>query len=158
MEGIIFSYLLLCLIVVSVIVLNVMAPSYGECNEGVSAASLCHQVAALVQDMFCNFYLSKNHKIANILTVIMPCTKFKWLYLLFYMLCYYDLFHYSECHSTKCQFAKCRLAYCHNLTYNSQGCYAHCRFDKCHSIDCHYLTSISEGRYTDCRRAKCRKA
>jgi hypothetical protein len=25
----------------------------------------CHQVAALVPDMFCNFYLVKNHKIAN---------------------------------------------------------------------------------------------
>ncbi len=30
-----------------------------------SAASLCHQVAALVPDMFCNFYSTKNLKIAN---------------------------------------------------------------------------------------------
>jgi hypothetical protein len=34
-------------------------------NEGISAASFCHQVAALVPDMFCNFYLVKNHNIAN---------------------------------------------------------------------------------------------
>jgi hypothetical protein len=34
-------------------------------NEGKSAASFCCQVAALVPDMFCNFYLVKNHKIAN---------------------------------------------------------------------------------------------
>ena len=34
-------------------------------NEGISAASFCHQVAALVPDMVCNFYLVKNHKIAN---------------------------------------------------------------------------------------------
>jgi hypothetical protein len=36
-----------------------------ELNEGKSAASFCHQVAALVPDMFCIFYLMKNHKIAN---------------------------------------------------------------------------------------------
>ncbi len=34
-------------------------------NEGKSAASFCCQVAALVPDMFCNFYSAKNHKIAN---------------------------------------------------------------------------------------------
>ncbi len=34
-------------------------------NEGKSAASFCCQVAALVPDMFCNFYFVKNHKIAN---------------------------------------------------------------------------------------------
>jgi len=34
-------------------------------NEGKSATSFCCQVAALVLDMFCNFYLVKNHKIAN---------------------------------------------------------------------------------------------
>ncbi len=34
-------------------------------NEGKSADSFCRQVAALVPDMFCNFYLVKNHKIAN---------------------------------------------------------------------------------------------
>jgi hypothetical protein len=34
-------------------------------NEGKSAASFCRQVAALVTDMFCNFYFVKNHKIAN---------------------------------------------------------------------------------------------
>jgi hypothetical protein len=34
-------------------------------NEGKSAASFCRQVAASVPDMFCNFYLVKNHKIAN---------------------------------------------------------------------------------------------
>jgi len=34
-------------------------------NEGISAASFCRQVAALVLDMFCNFYLVKDHEIAN---------------------------------------------------------------------------------------------
>jgi len=34
-------------------------------NEGKSAASFCRQVAALVPDMFCNFYLVKNHKTVN---------------------------------------------------------------------------------------------
>jgi hypothetical protein len=33
--------------------------------EGKLAASFCHQVAALVPPMFCNFYLVKNHKIAD---------------------------------------------------------------------------------------------
>jgi hypothetical protein len=33
-------------------------------NEGKSAASFYCQVAALVKDMFCNFYYVKNHKIA----------------------------------------------------------------------------------------------
>jgi len=30
-----------------------------------SAASFCRQVAARVPDILCNFYLVKNHKIAN---------------------------------------------------------------------------------------------
>jgi hypothetical protein len=30
-----------------------------------SAASFCHQMAALVPDMFCNFYFVKNPKIVN---------------------------------------------------------------------------------------------
>jgi hypothetical protein len=34
-------------------------------NEGKSAASFCHQLAAWFPDMLCNFYLLKNHKIAN---------------------------------------------------------------------------------------------
>jgi hypothetical protein len=34
-------------------------------NEGISAASFCPQVAALVPDMFFNSYLVKNHKSAN---------------------------------------------------------------------------------------------
>ncbi len=33
-------------------------------NEGKSVASFCCLVAALVPDMFCNFYLVKNHKTA----------------------------------------------------------------------------------------------
>ncbi len=33
-------------------------------NEVKSAASFCHQVAAWVTDMFCNFYFVKNYKIA----------------------------------------------------------------------------------------------
>jgi len=34
-------------------------------NEGKSAASFCCQVEAQVLDMFCNFYIVKNHKIAK---------------------------------------------------------------------------------------------
>jgi hypothetical protein len=34
-------------------------------SEGKSAAIFCRQAAVLVPDMFCNFYLVKNHKIAN---------------------------------------------------------------------------------------------
>ncbi len=34
-------------------------------NEGIAADSFCYQVAALVQDMFWNFYVVKNDKIAN---------------------------------------------------------------------------------------------
>ncbi len=34
-------------------------------NEGISAASFCRQVPALVADMFRKFYLVKNPKIAN---------------------------------------------------------------------------------------------
>jgi hypothetical protein len=34
-------------------------------NEVKSAASFCREVAALVPDMFCKFYLVKNHKIAK---------------------------------------------------------------------------------------------
>jgi hypothetical protein len=37
--------------------------TYFSCNEGKSAASFCHQVAASVPDMFCNFYLVKNKEI-----------------------------------------------------------------------------------------------
>jgi hypothetical protein len=35
---------------------------YNECK---SAASCCYQLAALFQDMLCNFYLAKAHKIAK---------------------------------------------------------------------------------------------
>jgi hypothetical protein len=34
-------------------------------NDGKSAASFCHQVASCFPDMFCNFYLVKNHQIAK---------------------------------------------------------------------------------------------
>jgi hypothetical protein len=34
-------------------------------NEVIIAASFCLQVAAWVSDVFCNFYLLKNHKIAD---------------------------------------------------------------------------------------------
>jgi hypothetical protein len=34
-------------------------------NEGKSAASFCRQVAVWFPDMFGNFYLVKNHKIAK---------------------------------------------------------------------------------------------
>jgi hypothetical protein len=46
-------------------------PTYGMgesrhwINDGKSAASLCCQVAAWVPDMFRNFYIGKNHKIAK---------------------------------------------------------------------------------------------
>ncbi len=35
----------------------------GRGSMGISAASFCHEVVALVPDMFCNFYIVKNHKI-----------------------------------------------------------------------------------------------
>ncbi len=38
-------------------------------NEGKSAPSFCHQVAAWFPDMVRNFYLVKNHKIANNSTI-----------------------------------------------------------------------------------------
>ncbi len=44
---------------------NIFFFSNWSTNEGISAASFCHQVAALVPDMFWNFYLVKNNKIAN---------------------------------------------------------------------------------------------
>ncbi len=34
-------------------------------NQDKSATIFCHQVAAWVPDMFCNFYFMKSHKIAN---------------------------------------------------------------------------------------------
>jgi hypothetical protein len=39
-------------------------------NEGIPAASFCHQVAAWVLDLFSSFYLVKNCKIANNSTTI----------------------------------------------------------------------------------------
>jgi hypothetical protein len=39
-------------------------------NEGKSAASFCHQVVAWVRDMFCKFYIVKNHKIVNNTTTV----------------------------------------------------------------------------------------
>jgi hypothetical protein len=39
-------------------------------DESKSAASFCRQVAAWFPDMFCNFYLVKNHKIAKNSTTI----------------------------------------------------------------------------------------
>ncbi len=36
-----------------------------DSNEGKSAASFCHQVAEWFPDMFYNFYLVKNNKIAK---------------------------------------------------------------------------------------------
>jgi hypothetical protein len=35
-----------------------------------SVAGFCRQVAARVSDTFCNFYLTKNHKIATMTTTI----------------------------------------------------------------------------------------
>ncbi len=42
--------------------------SHNLANEGISAASVCQQVAAWFPDMLCNFYLVKNHKIDKNLT------------------------------------------------------------------------------------------
>ncbi len=42
-----------------------LCDNYTLCNEKKSAASLCHQVAALVPDRFGKFYLVENQKIAN---------------------------------------------------------------------------------------------
>jgi hypothetical protein len=39
--------------------------SHLEHNDGKLAASFCRQVAALVPDMFCNFYLVKNYIVAK---------------------------------------------------------------------------------------------
>jgi hypothetical protein len=41
-------------------------------NEGKSAASLSHQMAPWVSDMFSNFFIAKNHKIANNSTSTKP--------------------------------------------------------------------------------------
>jgi hypothetical protein len=51
-------------VVVTLVGQNIRA-SYVTINEGISAVSICRQVAALVLDMFYNFYLVKNHKIVN---------------------------------------------------------------------------------------------
>ena len=40
-----------------------------------SAAGFCHQVAALFPDMFCNFYVVKNHKIAQASTTTLAREK-----------------------------------------------------------------------------------
>jgi hypothetical protein len=40
-----------------------------NCNEGKSAAGVCHQVAALFPNMFCNFYLAKNFRNTNKSTI-----------------------------------------------------------------------------------------
>jgi hypothetical protein len=45
--------------------IKVSNPATGQLDEGKSAGSFCRQVAAWVPDMFCNFYLVKNDKIAN---------------------------------------------------------------------------------------------
>jgi len=44
-------------------------------NTDKSAARFCHQVAAWVPDMLCNFYLAKNHKITNNSTTIKAIEK-----------------------------------------------------------------------------------
>jgi hypothetical protein len=47
---------------------HIMLCLHWRSNEGESAASFCRQVAALFPDIFCNFNLVKNHKIAKNLT------------------------------------------------------------------------------------------
>ena len=44
---------------------HIMLRLHWRSNEVESTASFCCQVAALFPDTFCNFYLVKNHKIAN---------------------------------------------------------------------------------------------
>jgi hypothetical protein len=39
--------------------------TFYTCNEEKSGASFCRQVTALFPDMFCNFYLAKNHKFSK---------------------------------------------------------------------------------------------
>jgi hypothetical protein len=39
--------------------------TFKDDNEGKSAASYCHHVAAWIPDILCNFYFVKNHKFAN---------------------------------------------------------------------------------------------
>jgi hypothetical protein len=73
---------ILSLVMLNVVMLSVVAECwYAECSCAEcwyaqccgatlcrwykSAARFCCQVASWVLDMFCNFYLVKNHKIAN---------------------------------------------------------------------------------------------
>jgi hypothetical protein len=59
-------FLSLCAIGIKPLTLvNVLPLRYQWGGGGESAASFCHQLAALFPDLFCNFYLVKNHKIAN---------------------------------------------------------------------------------------------
>jgi hypothetical protein len=63
---------MLSLIMLNVVMLSVVIECpYAECRgatlayEGKSATIFCRQMSALVQAMFYNFYLVKNHKIAD---------------------------------------------------------------------------------------------
>jgi len=56
-------------------------------NEGESAASFCCQVAALFPDIFCNFYLVKNRKIAKNSTTTKARKNKKSLLLRFFDVC-----------------------------------------------------------------------
>jgi hypothetical protein len=49
-------------------------------NEGKPAASFCQQVAAWFQDMFWNFYIVKNHKIAKNSTTTKAREKIKHIF------------------------------------------------------------------------------
>jgi hypothetical protein len=48
---------------------NLLRVSAVVTNWDKSASVVCHDVAAGVSKMFCNFYSVKNHKIANNLTI-----------------------------------------------------------------------------------------
>ncbi len=63
------NYVLILQVVVSskYLILKLELYHFWKANEGKSAASFCHKVAAWVPDMF---YLGKNHKIAKNLTAI----------------------------------------------------------------------------------------
>ncbi len=50
----------------STFLLGVIIPLWEHySDERESAASFCHQLAALFHDLFCNFYLVKNNKITK---------------------------------------------------------------------------------------------
>ncbi len=54
---------------------TVCKPNYGK-----SGAGFCHQVAAWVPEMFCNFYLLKNHTNVNSSAIVKAREKNKHIF------------------------------------------------------------------------------